>query len=213
MNKFTLSTLVLCLASFNTAFAQFTNAQLAKMEAQYQKEADVVRMHHFDYYAQLLEEYKNKKGQYPFQYNRPKGTPFYVFIMTDEQEEKFNTRNALNIRDTKFFKELETVLGRSIDEKYDPQRVSTGCPTVYMYMVNGDEMYFAVHLNQPNSFTKINGPNCHKIELSNKDDIKHKFYSYNFLRNNLEYQKLIKTPITSRWFLKLEESNKRNSLK
>ena len=30
-------------------------------EGQYQKEADIVRMHHFNYYAQLLEEYKQKK--------------------------------------------------------------------------------------------------------------------------------------------------------
>ena len=75
-------------------------------------------------------------------------------------------------------------------------------------------MYFAVHLHHPNSFTKVNAPNCHKIELANFDMDERKFFTYNTLRNNTEYQNIIKAhPARNNYFLQLDKNNRKNSLK
>lgn len=192
----------------------------SEQEERYQTDADIVRLHHLDYYARLLEEYKEKAGTYPFQYLYPENVPVYSFIMTDEQEFDMKQFPFVNINDYDFFAELERVLDREIDEKYDPQRVSSnGCPVFYTYMVNSDRMYFAIHLRHPNDFTRELQPedgrkitNCYKMELSNFDDEERKYYTYNTIKENQGYQNAINTPITSSWFLSLEKKNRKNSL-
>ncbi len=51
-----------------------------KFEAEYQSDADIIRLQHFDYYAQLLEEYHQKTGYYLFQKDEEiQNTKAYVF--------------------------------------------------------------------------------------------------------------------------------------
>ncbi len=163
-------------------------------EDMYQHDADIVRMKHFDYYARLLTEYYSRNGKYPFQ--NEKDVPVYVFILTSFQEQRFEDTNPYRhytIRDTQFFEELSRGLGRKIPERYDPQKVSGDSrPTMYIYMVEGDSFYFAVHLYNANPFTKYVGEYYYKLELSNTDDEKNNFFTYGTLRKNPEYLDIIK---------------------
>jgi hypothetical protein len=158
-------------------------------EERYQNDADIVRVHHFDHYAKLLTEYYEKTGKYPFQHE--KDVPVYVFIMTNVQETKFKDTNPYKhttVNDRYFFEELSIGLGRTIEEKYDPQKVAgDDRPNMYIYMVDGDNFYFAVHLYNSNVFTKSIGKYYHKMELANIDDGENKFYTYEALKNNPQY--------------------------
>jgi hypothetical protein len=163
------------------------------MEDQYQDDADIVRIHHFDYYAKLLTEYYEKNGKYPFQHE--KDVPVYVFIMTNVQEKKFKDTNPykhITVNDRYFFEELSIGLGKTIEEKYDPKKVATdGRPNMYIYMVDGNNFYFAVHLYNSNVFTKIISKYYHKIELSNIDNGENKFYTYETLKNDPQYLSIV----------------------
>jgi hypothetical protein len=93
------------------------------MEDRYQADADIVRIKHFDYYAQLLNEYYRKAGKYPFQHE--KEYPVYVFLLTSFQEKYFKDTNPYmhyTVDDKYFFDELSRVLGRDIYEKYEPKK-------------------------------------------------------------------------------------------
>jgi hypothetical protein len=160
-------------------------------ENKYQTDADIIRTQHFDYYAQLLTEYYEKNGIYPFQYE--KDEPFYVFILTGIQEQGFPERLSYNQRNDFFlFKELSDGLGRKIDERYDPQKVGTeGRPNMYVYMVHGNKFYFTIHLYYKNHFTKNISRYYNTMVLSNEDNNEEKFYSYKTLRNDPQYLELL----------------------
>lgn len=196
-------------------FIQFDSCRSYRdMENIYQADADIVRLQHFDYYAQLLTEYYKKNGKYPFQYE--KEYPVYVFILTNFQEKDFKDTNPhrhYTVNDKYFFEELSTGLGRNIYEKYDPQKVGTdGRPNMYIYMVHGDYFYFAIHLYNGNSFTKSISRYYNKMELSNEDDNENKFYTYETLKNNPVYLELINKRANKQYFFDdLDEQNKNDS--
>lgn len=163
------------------------------IEELYQRDADIIRMQHFDYYAGLLDEYYQKKQKYPFQ--GEKDSPAYVFILNATQE-KYFTDNILTkhyrISDTDFFAELERSAEHPIDEKYDPQKFSTdGRPAMYIYMVDGDKMFFAVHLYSGNAFSRTVAQHYHKVELSNVSIPQKNIHTYSELKTSEDYQKLI----------------------
>jgi len=184
------------------------------MEDQYQNDADIVRVQHFDYYAQLLTEYYHKNGNYPFQHE--KDGPVYVFIMTNVQESRFKDTNPnkhYTINDRFFFDELSIGLNRTIDEKYDPQKVAGDSrPTMYIYMVDGDNFYFAIHLYNDNIFTKTVAKYYHKMELSNEDIADRKLYTYETLKNDPQYEALLGREANKQGFFdELDAENKNNS--
>ena len=202
---------------FFICFPQFYSCQSYRsMENIYQADADIVRLQHFDYYAQLLTEYYEKNGKYPFQYE--KEHPVYVFILTSFQEKDFKDTNPYrhyNVNDKYFFQELAEGLGRDIYEKYDPQKVGTdGRPNMYIYMVSGDNFYFAIHLYNSNQFTKNISKYYNKMELSNEDDSENKFYTYETLKNSPKYLELINQKANKQGFFdELDEQNKSDSKK
>ena len=186
--------LLFCFFTFKPAFAfDFLN----KMEDKYQQDVDIVRMKHFDYYSNLLNRYFEKTHKYPFQDKAVQsGAPVYVFIMNDTQRSRFRDTNPNAHTEEKqenLFKEIETKLGIKIVPKYDPQNFtgSDHRPVMYIYMVTKDEVFFAVHVYDPNKFTKKVANHYYKIELSNEDDNKYKFYTYKTLQADPDYQRLI----------------------
>jgi hypothetical protein len=186
------------------------------MEDIYQADADIIRMQHFDYYAQLLTEFNEKNGKYPFQYE--KEDPVYVFILTDFQEKNFKDTTPYrhyNVNDRYFFKELSNGLDREIYEKYDPQKSGTdGRPNMYVYMVYEENIYFAIHLYSENSFTKNISRYYNKMELSNDDDKEYSLYTYEILKNDPMYLELINRKAAKQAFFDdLDEQNKNNSKK
>lgn len=167
-----------------------------KFEAEYQSDADIIRLQHFDYYAQLLEEYHQKTGYYPFQKDEEiQNTKAYVFLMPEERKARFKDTNPeehLRADDSYLFEELSRVLERPIQRKYDPQKYSTeGRPNYYIYLVTKDRMFFAIHLNTGNTFTKQVAPHYFKFELSDKDVPEFKLFSYSALKNNDDYKRLV----------------------
>jgi hypothetical protein len=164
-----------------------------KAEDAYQSDADIIRVQHFDYYAKLLIEYFEKNGKYPFQYE--KDAPVYVFIQNKEQAKNFEDTNPYvhyNVDDKYFFEELANGLAKDIDEKYDPQKVAADSrPNFYIYMVDGDEMYFSIHVYYENPFTKNIAKYYNKMELSNVDSDEYTLFTYATLNNDTNYNELI----------------------
>jgi hypothetical protein len=198
-----------------TGFALFFSCQSYRnMEDIYQADADIVRIQHFDYYAQLLAEYYEKAGKYPFQYE--KEYPVYVFILTSFQEKDFRDTNPYRhytVNDKYFFEELSDVLGKDIYEKYDPQKVSSdGRPNMYIYMVYEDNFYFAIHLYNDNPFTKNIAGYYNKMELSNEDDIESRLFTYETLKDDPQYLKLLNRIANKQGFFdELDEQYKNDS--
>jgi hypothetical protein len=200
---------------FFICFSQFCSCQsYREMEDIYQADADIIRIQHFDYYAQLLTEYHKKNGKYPLQYE--KEAPVYVFILTDFQEKDFKDSTPYRhytVNDRYFFEELSNGLDREIYEKYDPQKVGTdGRPNMYIYMVHGNSFYFAVHFYAENPFTKNISRYYNKMELSNEDDKEYSLYTYETLKNDQMYLELINAKAAKQGFFdELDEQNKYNS--
>ena len=200
---------------FFVALIQFGSCQgYRAMEEIYQADVDIVRVHHFDYYAQLLAEYYEKNGKYPFQYE--KEYPVYVFILTSFQENYFKDTIPYQhhtVDDKYFFEELSNGLGKNIDEKYDPQKIpADDRPNMYIYMVDGDNFYFAIHLYNENLFTKNIVKYYNKMELSNKDNSDYKLFTYETLKNNQFYLELLNRNVVKQdIFNGLEEEYKNNS--
>ena len=171
----------------------FTCKSYRNIEDRYQADADIVRIQHFNYYAQLLAEYNEKTGKYPFQYE--KEYPVYVFILTSFQEKYFEDTNPYRhytVNDEYFFEELSNILGKNIYEKYDPQKVPTdGRPNMYIYMVYEDNFYFAIHLYNSNPFTRNIHRYYNKMELSNEDDTRNKYFTYGTLKSDPQYLELV----------------------
>ena len=199
---------------FVTAIQYGYSQSYRDMENMYQADADIVRIHHFDYYAQLLTEYYEKNGKYPFQ--NEKEYPIYVFILTSFQENYFEDANPYQhytVNDTHFFEELSNGIGRIIDEKYDPQKVPADArPNMYIYMVDGDNFYFAIHLYNSNPFTKNIDKYYNKMELSNEDNGNNKIYTYETLKNDERYIKLLKqNAVNQAFFDRLDEQYQNDS--
>ncbi|PJB84318.1 hypothetical protein CO057_00240 [Candidatus Uhrbacteria bacterium CG_4_9_14_0_2_um_filter_41_50] len=158
-------------------------------ESNYQKDADIIRLRHLKYYVGLIEEYKEKTGGYPLQENtiitdypesftdeqknQLKSFPVYVEIANSWQEAEAKSYNDsipfshYNGNDQEFFKELERGLNKTINEYYDPQKVSTGRPNFYVYMVNEDgNYYFAVHTHNYHPFAFQLAKNYYKVEAT-----------------------------------------------
>jgi len=198
-----------------TAFNQLSFCQSYRdMENIYQADADIIRVHHFDYYAQLLTEYYEKNGKYPFQ--NEKDAPVYVFILTRFQEKMFKDTNPnkhYTVNDKYFFEELSKGLGRKIKEKYDPQKVAAdGRPNMYIYMVDGKNIYFAIHLYYRNQFTKKIGVYYNKMELSNENDVNNKLFTYETLKKDKRYLELTERKADKQGFFdELEEQYKNDS--
>jgi|GEM_PF-6928964 hypothetical protein len=141
----------------------------ASAESSYQADADIIRLNDVAHLGQLIERYQERTGHYPFEGKYK--VPVYVHIATEEQKRQIIdgpphehvVLDASLLRD-----ELENALGQRIELPTDPQRVAVGRPNFYMYMIDGDTYYAAVHLHGDFPFTQTVGPNYHKLEVSNR---------------------------------------------
>lgn len=184
------------------------------LEDKYQDDTDIVRLQHLDYYANLIFEYHEKNGKYPLQYEKFVA-PSIVLIMNDIQENLFKDTNPnknYKISDSEFFDELSKGLGREIDEKYDPQKYASSHPIMYIYMVDGDNFFFAAHFYHKNPFTREVRKNYNKMEVSNISLHERSVYSYDELKNNPKYIALLKRKHSKKSFFEnLENEYKSNS--
>ena len=137
----------------------------------YQKNADIIRLRHLKYYGNLIEEYFKKAGHYPFQMDSE--VPTYVYIANSDQMRFTESyEDAIPFRHNtipfkNFIKEVETVLGHEIEELYDPQEYPDVKWNWYLYSVEKDVFYFAIHVHQRFAFSKFIAQYFYKIEISN----------------------------------------------
>lgn len=161
--KLLLGTLLCIAVVAGIAWFRFPAAEVA-----FQRDADIARLRHLEHYGKLIEEYREKTGKAPLQ-----GTaevPVYVHIANDEQIAF--TKNGPPtphkvVPMVEFVEELESGLGRTIDEFYDPQYRPFKKPNFYIYMVRGNSYFFAIHVSQSFPFAKKVGESYFKVEISN----------------------------------------------
>ncbi len=92
---------------------------------------------------------------------------------------------------------------------YDPQYAPTCRPIFYMYMIQGDTYYFAVHLSKYYPFSKRVDRNYYKVEISNKSEPSYKFYTIKELSENNKYIEAVSIPPKKEgYFLEREEKHR-----
>lgn len=151
--------LTICLAfglMFNSPVSANSSAEIERL---YQNDADILRLEHLIYWTGLIEEYYKKNNSYPLQNAlTPEKSMALVRIATAEQRRfiapgsqdykvklDVNADNRFSeISMKRFVSELETGLGREIDEKYDMQQAPTRSPIGYNYFATNDGYVFWV---------------------------------------------------------------------
>ena len=117
----------------------------------YQRDADIVRARYLLEWGTIIEAYYAKSGRYPLQDRAQGDALLRVRIATPEQQSfldpaqgNFDKSIALDdprftpVSMKEFVADIEAVLGREIDERYDPQRVPTGAPNFFSYFATKD---------------------------------------------------------------------------
>ena len=162
--------IAVCLVIAAVAGLAWFNLRAAK-EA-FQHDADIARLRQLDHYGTLIEDVPTKNGKGPASKHNAV-VPIYVHVANDQQI-AYTTNGPPTphqvVSMTEFVSELETGLGRTIDEYYDPQYRPVNKPNFYIYMVRDDSYFFADHVHQPFPFAKKIADHYYKIETSNVAD-------------------------------------------
>ncbi|MCI5223169.1 MAG: hypothetical protein D3924_10960 [Candidatus Electrothrix sp. AR4] len=173
----------------------------------FQKDADIIRLRHLEYYGKLLMDYNKKTGKYPFQGQRK--IPTYVHVANDEQIE-YTKQGPPYTHEVLPFKslviEIESVLGNEVNEYYDPQCRPDYKPNFYIYMVADDTFYFSVHVHQPFPFAKKIGKNYYKIVVSNHPSSQNQTLSPQQLFETSEFKTESSKPLSKEGFFKRHEN-------
>lgn len=173
----------------------------------YQKDADIMRLRHLKYYGQLLEEFHEKTGRYPFQGQTKLQN--YVKIANSRQLKYAKGGPPYEHKNSsveEFRVELEKGLKRKIRLKFDPQFEPVVAPNFYIYMVEGNTYYFAVHLFEPKTFTKEIATNYNKVEITNLREVQQGQWNYDNLISNSDFmENAKKTASKEGFFVHLEE--------
>jgi|GEM_PF-1053931 len=173
----------------------------------FQDDADIYRLRHIKYYGELLQRYYDKTGHYPFQGKEK--LPIYTFIANDQQEKFTKTKNPNPHKLyplSELIKELESTLGKKIKQYFDPQYYASKKPNFYIYMIRGDQYFFAVHISNYHDFATKVADNYYKVEISNKKIKGHNILKLNELLQNKKFQELIQTTPQKDGFFKEREA-------
>jgi hypothetical protein len=179
----------------------------SKTGTEFQKGADIIRLRHLKYYAELLQEYHEQKGKYPFE--GQEDVPVYAHVANDKQIEytkKGPPYPHTVVAFKEFVKEIESALGKEINEYYDPQYGPDYKPNFYVYMIHKDTYFFAVHVHQPLPFAKKIGEHYYKIELSNHPNEQNQAVSADELLNSAEFKAELNKTISKEGFFEKREA-------
>lgn len=119
----------------------------------FQEDADLIRLEHLEYWTQLIDQYQQDKGYYPFQQEVKESEEIVLVKIATKQQMSYLSASGANYdkrldnnqsghfkeRGVKqFIAEIETALGHEIEEKYDIQKVPTSSPVGYYYFASND---------------------------------------------------------------------------
>lgn len=148
------------------ALEDIYSPEMLKAYKGFQTDADIIRLQHMKKWVDLIEAYHDKTGTYPLQGQTDR--KLIVFIATPQQQSyTYQLPGAEHASMTTLVSALEQGLGRSINEYYDPQYVPDAKPNYYIYMLDGDDYFFAVHTHQNYAFSRNVAPDYNKVEVSN----------------------------------------------
>ncbi len=184
----------------------------ASIESQYQNDADLYRISHLIHYGELIHEYHEKSGHYPFQGQSDK--QLQVSFATEEQKEHLSPdSDSIEKRSSEEFRtEVSTVLGREIELRFEPQRVPTSMPLYYLYVTEDDEYFFIVHLFKRYSFAANRGPGFNQVEITSSNIEHPGFWKFEELLTDQEFTEVASSiPGRSGWFDELQERHKLRS--
>ncbi len=175
------------------------------MESQYQSDADIYRISHLIHYGEILSEYYEETGHYPFQNDMDEHSK--VTFATDEQRAYLNSDSTgiVVYSAEQFRAEVSSELGRDIELKFDPQRVPTTMPLYYLYVVEGIHYYFVVHLFHEYPFAGNRGPGFNQVEITNDDIVYPGFWRYEELIKDPAFRSVAsQLPSRAGWFEELD---------
>ena len=196
-------------SSFRTDSWDNKQSFIEKARGGYQHDADIFRLRHMKYFGALIEEYYKKTGKYPLQ--GLSKAQHYVFIAAPHQERYVQDVPAqFAVTGLEEFRSvLEKGLERKVEFKFDPQKVPVEAPNFYLYMINGESFFFAVHLYKARSFTNSIGKNYHKLEITNEEPNRRGLWNYEQLIDDKGFKSAInEKPNKETFFLNLEEKYK-----
>ena len=125
------------------------------LDAQYQRDMDLIRRDHAHQIADVIREYAEKTGHLPFQ-EQAEDRPFMVLIGHSPEHEDHFANDPVLQRDAQWANSsllesmLKKELGREVQLPRDPQKVPTYAPNVYVYFISGNQMVVLSHLYYPN---------------------------------------------------------------
>lgn len=134
-----------------------------------QHDLDIARLNDLVILSGYIEAYREAAGRYPLQGESP--LPHYSFIATAEQQDYVPDlpieHSTTDVRS--LLAELRLVLGDDLQLPFDPQRVPVNKPNFYVYMIDGNHWYLAVHLHEAFPFANRLGDYYYKLELTNSE--------------------------------------------
>lgn len=159
--------------------------------ADYQHDADILRLEHLRHLGGLIQEFHERTGTYPLA--RPGDTPNYVFIASPSQRRYMSPIPVEHTTDgvDALERELERVLGRDIVIPFDPQLVPANKPNHYVYMTRGQRYFLAVHLHDGSGFARQLGPHYYKLEISSRPNPAQSIATYDALLADAEFRRRI----------------------
>jgi len=178
-----------------------------------QDDFDKFRINDIKYIYSLAQEYKEKTGYFPFEKESNEIPTIVVFesvkqssyhkgnypIMVDlESRGKPEAPKKINIIIySDFYEEVGTVLSKQLIRKFDPQKVPTKKPCVYIYVVYKNIIDVSAFLHNDLFFTRNLSPFNNKLAISSYDYSYPDFGLWNLkdLENLSEYKAFIATPL------------------
>lgn len=159
----------------------------------FREEMDVVRVHHLLYYGELLDEYFQKTGHYPFQDSGSKN--IRVIFATMDQKINFPANeDTTEISFKEFITELEKVLKRNVEEYYDPMAMDENYPLAYIYQIGKHHYFLTAYLYNSYSFS-MDLKGIQAFFISNMLIPYKKCYTFNWINNNEEIKEFLTTPL------------------
>lgn len=180
---------------------------MEKADAQYQHDADIFRLKHLEYYGKIITEFRRKTGSYPLQGKVE--VQNYVHIAAPHQQDDIkggpSQKHVVTTLED-FRRELEKGLGRKIDFKFDPQKAPVHAPNFYIYMIDGDKFYLAVHLYHQFPFSQEISNHYNKLEITNKETETHGIWRFEQLEKDADFKKALnQKPHKAGYFKGLEK--------
>ena len=154
----------------------------------YQHDADILRLNDLRVMGEIIQEYKEKTGTYPLE--GITDLQHFVLIGTGEQIHPDLERPDIEHEETStedFERILSEGLGREISLPLDPQLRATMKPNFYIYMIESDRYFLAVHLHESHGIAKEVGRFYYKLEVSNVADPP-MYWDFNELMADETYQ-------------------------